>query len=303
MPEPQHHYLLCGWHVRSTLALPELPPWPASAAGRHDADVVIEDASLPSRLDSADPTDTWLSIGTDGSVLLQIPDLVRILVRGGRSIQVQRLRQDDESWRLFLLGSALGYLCLQRGLFPLHAACLRIGSRTVAIAGHSGAGKSTLSAALLKRGHGLLSDDLAVIRTEGRIEVLPAFPRLKLWRDTLDSLQMPHTGLPQIRPGMDKFDLRPQSGFDPTPAPLDAIVILKEAPELRMQRHSPGAALPLLHSYLTRPQAARRLGLWPTTFAQAAVIARQVPVWHLLRPLRFDALDAGIELIEAHLAT
>ncbi|WP_258073007.1 HPr kinase/phosphorylase [Xanthomonas arboricola] len=289
--------------MRSTLLLPELPHWPASVTASDTSDVVIEEAPLPSLLDAADPADTWLSIGADGSVLLQVPDLVRILVRGGRSIQVQRLRQDDESWRLFLLGSALGYLCLQRGLFPLHAACLRIGNRTVAIAGHSGAGKSTLSAALVRRGHGLLSDDLTVIRTEGDIEVLPAFPRLKLWRDTLDSLQMPCVGLPQVRKGMDKFDLRPQSGFDPTPAPLDAIVILKEASEMSMQRHSPSAALPLLHNYLARPTAALRLGLRPATFAQAAAIARQVPVWHLLRPLRFDALDDGAELIETHLGT
>ncbi|MBB5878170.1 hypothetical protein GGR66_003563 [Xanthomonas sp. 3498] len=295
------HYLLCGWHVRSTLALPELPPWPAAAGA---ADVQIEEARLPDRLDPAEPDGTWLSVGADGAVLLQVPNLVRLHIQGGRSIRVQRLCDHDEGWRLFLLGGALGCLCLQRGLFPLHAACLRIGGRTVAIAGHSGAGKSTLSAALLERGHGVLSDDLTVVRTaaERAPEVLPAFPRLKLWRDTLESLRLPVAGLAQVRHGMDKFDLRPQSGFDATPAPLDAILILQDAATPQLVRCPPSAALPLLHSYLARPQVADRLGLRATTFAQAAAIARHVPVWRLQRPRRFDALDATATAIENGLA-
>lgn len=220
----------------------------------------------------------------------------------GRAMRVQRLNRHDESWRLFLLGSALGYLCLQRSLFPLHAACLRIGTQTVAFAGHSGAGKSTLAAALLKRGHGLLSDDLTVIRLDsaGAIMVLPAFPRLKLWRDTLESLQLPVTDAPPVRPGMEKFDLRPSAGFDAAPVRLDAVVVLGDASEPHLQRLSPQHALPLLHGYLARPQAAVRMGLHAATFAHAAAIARQVPVWRLRRPRRFDALDITVDLIEAH---
>ncbi|MFC6840786.1 hypothetical protein ACFQGW_14360 [Xanthomonas theicola] len=239
-------------------------------------------------------------------MLLQVPQLVRIHVLGGHTIRVQRLCLHDQGWRLFLLGSALGYLCLQRGVFPLHAASVRIGTRILAIAGHSGAGKSTLAATLLKRGHGLLSDDLTVIRDipqDRGIEVLPAFPRLKLWRDTLQSLQLPDTGVPRVRPGMEKFDLRPRSGFDTAPAALDGIVVLRDAPELQLQRYPRSAALPVLHGYLARPQVAARLGLRATTFAQAAAIARQIPVWRLQRPRRFDALEATADLIEVQLGT
>ncbi|MBD4352587.1 hypothetical protein GUH11_14865 [Xanthomonas citri pv. citri] len=303
MPTTQlhHHYVLCGWHVRSALTLPELPPWSATATPV-DADVVIEEGEVPDRLDLHDPVESWLSVGRDGSVLLQVPQVVRIHVHAGRAMRVQRLNRHDESWRLFLLGSALGYLCLQRSLFPLHAACLRIGTQTVASAGHSGAGKSTLAAALLKRGHGLLSDDLTVIRLDsaGAIMVLPAFPRLKLWRDTLESLQLPVTDAPPVRPGMEKFDLRPSAGFDAAPVRLDAVVVLGDASEPHLQRLSPQHALPLLHGYLARPQAAVRMGLHAATFAHAAAIARQVPVWRLRRPRRFDALDITVDLIEAH---
>ncbi|GKS75303.1 aldolase [Acidovorax sp. SUPP950] len=297
-----YNYQLCGWHVRSEIFLPELPEWTGTGAGE---DLIIEEGPVLERLDGFEGPAPWLSVSPDGSILLSIQNLVRILIWDGRSIRVDRLQTQDEGWRLFLLGSALAYLCLQRGLFPLHAACVRVGTRTLAIAGHSGAGKSTLAAVLLRRGHCLLSDDLTVLQTsEDRgIEVLPAFPRLKLWRETMDALELPVDGLPQIRPGMNKYDLRPHAGFDVSTQQLDAVLVLRDAPSSLLKHCTPSEALPILHSYLSRPQVAQRLGLRAATFAQAAAIGRLTPVWELHRPRSFDALDATADLIEANFAT
>ncbi|BFO54319.1 MULTISPECIES: hypothetical protein [Comamonadaceae] len=294
-----HHYQVCGWHVRSSMELPELPAWTGSAA--EPEDILVEEGPVPGRPGSA-PGSPWLDVGEDGAVLMQIPDLVRIHVHGGRTMRVERLRPDDAGWRLFLLGSALSCLCLQRGLFPLHAACLRIGSRTLAIAGHSGAGKSTLAAALLRRGHGLLGDDLTVLDVpagNGRMQVLPAFPRLKLWGEAMDALGMDGTGVPKVRDGLDKYDLQPQAGFDPRPVSLDAVLVLREGPAAELRPLSPTAAVPVLHGLLSRRRAAVQMGLQASTFAQAASIGRTVPVWTLQRPRRFDALDATADMIEA----
>lgn len=295
-----YDYRLCGWRVRSDMLLPELPAWSGADV---PADIFIEEGPIPERLESSPGEVSWLSVGAGGAVLLQIPELVRILVRDGRSIRVQRLGANDEGWRLFLLGSALAYLCLQRGLFPLHAASVRIGMRTLAIAGQSGAGKSTLAAALVRRGHGLLSDDLTVLRGadgSGRIEVLPAFPRLKLWREALDALQIPAGGLARVREGMDKYDLSPHVAFDASAAPLDGILLLREAAEPALHRCAAAAALPQLHRHLSRPHVAAELGLRAAMFAQAAAISRTVPVWSLQRPRRFDALEVTVDLIEAN---
>lgn len=157
---------MCGLRVRSGLVLPELPSWPGPEAGAPD--VVVDEGHVPERLDGAAQGNDYVTVSADGAVLLNVPGLVRILARGGRKIIVDILRRDDPAaaWRLFLLGSGLGYLCHQRGLFPLHAASLDIGGRAAAIAGPSGAGKSTLSLALTACGHALLSDDVTVLRTE-----------------------------------------------------------------------------------------------------------------------------------------
>ena len=296
-----YHYQLCGWHVRSDLELPELPVWSRGAA---DVEVSIEAASLPERLDTTAPGTPWLSLDANAAILLHVPGLVRILVQEGRLIRVQRLNPLDEGWRLFLLGSALAYLCLQRGVFPLHAACLRVGKRTLAFAGHSGAGKSTLAVALARCGHALVSDDLTVLQAteDGQhIRVLPAFPRLKLWRETLDALAISTSGLVPVRGGLDKYDLQPTGNFDTESSRMDAIVLLSEGPSLQLTRHAPAMALPLLHGHLARPRAAVQLGVQATTFAQAAAICRTVPIWTLQHPREFEALDATVELVEAEL--
>jgi serine kinase of HPr protein (carbohydrate metabolism regulator) len=49
----------------------------------------------------------------------------------------------------------------------LHAGCVAIGGRGVLIVGPSGSGKSDLALRLVDRGASLVSDDYAVLRTEG----------------------------------------------------------------------------------------------------------------------------------------
>ena len=254
---------------------------------------------MPQELTKPRIAGKWRSIGTDGSVLLNIHNVTRILVQNGASITVDILQQDSTaSWRLFLLGSALGFLCHQRGLFPLHAATVKIGNRTVALAGHSQVGKSTLAFELTRRGHGLLSDDVTVLRMEPKIEVLPAFPRLKLWRATLTALGIETTGLPRVRETMEKYDLRPRAGFDPAFVPLDAIVSLRDGPEPIVLARSQAEAMPLVNGYVFRRQGALHLGRRVALFAQAALIANTVPVYSLERPKRFDTLPAAAALIE-----
>ncbi|OYW17250.1 MAG: hypothetical protein B7Z52_07060, partial [Burkholderiales bacterium 12-64-5] len=250
-PEPDRQ--LCGWRVRTDVALPELLPWTGDAA--HPPDIQIRLAPLPgSPQDDADVT-----VDGEGALLLHIPGLVRLRVEGGHTIQLHVLNPGTADWRLFLLGSGIGYLCHQRGLFPLHAACLDLGGRAqggaaLAIAGPSGAGKSTLATALARRGHILLSDDIAVLEVTGQGAVVrPTFPRLKLWAQSLDAFDMTSAGLQPVRTGLEKFDLSAGLTFDPAPRPLGAIVLLETAETCALEPVAQVAAVPLLSSQVFRP--------------------------------------------------
>lgn len=300
-----YDYLLCGWRVHSDVPLPELPAW----TGAHDApaDVAVRVGAVPERLPDSLLPDGLIDVAADGTALLHIPDLVRILLRGGREITVEVLRDEGEAtgWRAFLLGMGLALLCDQRGLYPLHAATLRIGERTVAIAGDSGSGKSTLALALTRRGHQLLSDDLTVLRDDGAdgITVLPAYPRLKLWRDVMDWAGLPPEGVPRVRPALEKYDLSPAAGFAAEAVRLDALLVLEDgeedgaSPSLTPLR--PAQAVPYIMRHATRRRVRLLSGRKPVLFAQSAAIARSVRVFTLSRPLRFDALEVTAALAEA----
>ncbi len=292
----QRDYALCGWRVRSMLPLPELAPW------NGPADAVVDVSIVAGKLTPVAVCDPWLTVEANGSVRLSVHDLVRFLVEGGRQITVDILRQEQApAWRLFLLGAVIGILCHQRGVFPLHAASLTIGGRTVALLGASGAGKSTLALALVRRGHSLLSDDLTVLGLNDLI-VLPSFARLKLWRDTLEAMGEDLTGLERVRDALDKFDLRPTQHFDPAPCRLDSVLLLGtgEVPELVPLRAT--AAVPLIASHVSRPYIGRLLGRQPALFAAAARVASAVPVARLLRPLDYDRLEDAARLVEASVA-
>lgn len=136
---------------------------------------------------------------------LRVPGVARFLVTDGESIILApEAGTDDDSIRVFLLGSALGALLFQRRFLVLHGNAIRIGDQCMVCVGPSGAGKSTLAAGFMQRGYEVLADDVVPVDSECR--ALPGFPRIKLWQDTADKLQIITSGLQRIRPGIEKFN-------------------------------------------------------------------------------------------------
>src|SRR6202008_4886252 len=86
-------------------------------------------------------------------------------IRGGKEILVdQAPASSPRDVAAYLLGTAFGVLCHQRGIIPLHASAVNVADGRVASAGESGAGKWTLVAALAVRGHQVIADDLFFLR-------------------------------------------------------------------------------------------------------------------------------------------
>jgi hypothetical protein len=132
----------------------------------------------------------------------------------------------------FLLGPVLGLLLRLRGVTCLHASAVAFDDRAVAFVGDEGAGKSTTAAALASRGHAVLSDDVvAIVEREGGFHVLPAYPYLSLWPDSVKLLYGPEKTLPTFSANWDKRVLslaQDRLIFRKEPMPLGAILILGE---------------------------------------------------------------------------
>lgn len=132
----------------------------------------------------------------------------------------------------YLLGPVLGMLLRLRGVVCLHASAVSLGGRSIAFLGSAGAGKSTTAAAFARQGYGVLSDDIAALaEKKGGFQVLPAYPHLCLWPNSVEALYGSPEALPRFIPDWEKRRLTlggEEARFEAHPLPLGAIYILGE---------------------------------------------------------------------------
>ena len=115
----------------------------------------------------------------------------------GRSLGDMAENLTIEDMATYLLGPVLGLLLRLRGVTCLHASAVAFGETAVAFVGSEGAGKSTTAAALARRGHAILSDDIvALAEHNGSFFVHPAYPYLCLWPESVESLYGSAEALP-----------------------------------------------------------------------------------------------------------
>jgi hypothetical protein len=150
----------------------------------------------------------------------------------------------------YLLGPVLGIVLRLRGVTCLHASAVAFGDHSVAFVGSPGAGKSTTAAVFARQGYGVLSDDIvAVVERADGFHVLPAYPHLCLWPDSVKMLYGSSEALPRFVPDWEKRRLAlggEGARFEPRSLPLGAIYILgdrRSDPAPFVEKISPQAAL------------------------------------------------------------
>ncbi|HUE89809.1 MAG TPA: hypothetical protein VMO26_27340 [Vicinamibacterales bacterium] len=132
----------------------------------------------------------------------------------------------------YLLGPVLGFVLRLRGVTCLHASAVAVGHHAIALLGPAQAGKSTTAATFCGMGHPILADDIvALSERDGMLLAQPAYPQLRLWPESVESLYGAADALPRLTPTWDKraLDLAQNPGrFQQQPLPLAAIYVLAE---------------------------------------------------------------------------
>ncbi len=229
------------------------------------------------------------------------------LVREGNEIAIDPSPGLDERvLRLLLLGPVLAVLLRQRGHLLLHASAVAVAGEAVLFLGSSGRGKSTTAAALRARGHGLVTDDVAVLRAEESPPlVYPGFPQLKLWPEVLVSLGDDPEKLPRWNPYLEKRARPAATEFSQTPLAVTKIYVLDEG-------NAPGI-LPLkpqeAFMELVRHTYGSDYGLQPTMgvgsashFFRCKSIIDKVAILSLRRQKSLSQLPNLVRLIEEDLS-
>lgn len=289
-------YVAHGLTIRSDVPLPGLK---ADGAGEGTADVAVRlgRTVAPPRVEGPGE---WRWRIEPREICFLCPDVGCFLVREGREIVVDEApAADRETVARVLTGLAMRILLHQRGLLLLHASCVVLGEAAVAILGESGAGKSALAASLHRRGHRILSDDTVAVDVKADpARAYPAYPRFKLWPDTLLSLGAAPEVLPRVRPEGDKRARTIDDGFADGPSPLARIYVLAKGRQEMVEPLRPQETLVALAR-----NSRTNLLLKPTNsslrhFRQCEALARSVPASRLSRRESLSSLPRLAALVE-----
>jgi hypothetical protein len=243
------NYYVFGLYLHSNLPLPGVHPDNSSSARCEvELHLGLRPYSDEENLRRSEEL-TYASADTNaaGEPALQIFKVdqgafVRLAYEDGTQFWLDRKRENIwatwpsassiENAASYLLGPVLGLLLRLRGITCLHASAVAFEDRTVAFVGQTGAGKSTTAAAFARQGYGVMSDDIvALVEREGAFHVMPAYPHLCLWPESVEMLYGSSEALPRFIPDLDKrrLDLGEQgTRFESRCLPLGAIYILGE---------------------------------------------------------------------------
>jgi len=143
-------------------------------------------------LGEANEISSAVLLGTDLHCLV-FPEVASFEIRNGFSeiIGHPEPATSLNSIHHLLLDQVLPRVLAARGELMLHGSCVAHPRGVIIFAGPTGAGKSTLAAHFSQNGFPLLSDDGLQLKQEaGKVTVIPTYPGLRLWEDSIAELSL-----------------------------------------------------------------------------------------------------------------
>lgn len=264
-------------------------------------DVHIVEGEVAAKFPRPADENSYWSEGKD-SFAFRVKHLGAFWITNGNNITVQSGDMStDEELSLFILGTCMGALLIQRGLIPIHGSALSIHNKQFIITGNSGAGKSTLTASINKLGYSFLADDISAlqIKDDGEAWILPAFPKQKLCGDTAYKILGSLDGLERIPGDRDKYHVPGIGQFITQSKQLHALFELSTHSDTYVEIEEVKGAerLAIIMRNTYRFQLVEVKGIEAKHFQQCTEIAKQIRVYRLKRPARGFTVEEQIRKI------
>ncbi len=269
----------------------------------NEPDVTITEGDVPENLEYI-TSKFGLFQSNDHELLFRHQPVGAFYIAKGNQIVIQKAEGVKESdLSSVIVGICLGAILHQRILLPLHASTVCFRNKCIVLAGRSGAGKTTLAAAFIKAGASLIADDVSLIKFEDDMPVvMPAFPTIKIWSDSLQHFGISSEGLIAVRDEMHKYYL-PVDQFQIVPAPADHIIILNthSSPEIEFHSMNGYEKFFELRKYTYLHKSFSGNDYLTNHFQLAGKLASKVPVHKLIRQKdKFDT-DQLMDIISMHI--
>ncbi|MBP1990384.1 aldolase [Paenibacillus eucommiae] len=279
-------YKAFGLRIISEIALPELLQMSPHIDA---AEVEIVRNDLPAVRAKLEGIPNQYVI-IDNQVMFYIPNNAFYCIHDGKSISVSPVHGADEDLiRLYILGTCMAALLMQRSIYPLHGSAVAINGKAYAIVGESGAGKSTLASAFISQGYPLLSDDLIAVslsQEDQSVLVTPSFPQQKLWQESIQQFGMTTSNYRSVYGRETKFSIPVISNYFPDPLPLAGVIELvkEENTKVDILRIERLDRFQTLFTHTFRQFLVPSLGLMEWHFNTSAAIVNQISMYQLRRP-------------------
>lgn len=292
------YYEAFGLTISTEFEIPELPNKNAHST---TVDVSISKRDLKSLWLSRPKDQKYFYIKND-FVMFEIENTAIFLIENGRDIYVSSFNNSKhDQVCLYLLGTCMGSILMQRKILPLHGSAIAIDGKAYAVVGDSGAGKSTLAAALLSKGYKLLSDDVipVTLNEHGVPMVTPAYPQQKLWIESLDQFGMESSELRPIIDRETKFAVPVSSQFSQDAMPLAGVfeLVKEESETISLRSVTNLQRLQLLYANTYRKSFIKRLGLMEWHFSVSAKMLNHIDLFQLQRPLEIFTANELADVI------
>ncbi len=239
-------------------------------------------------------------------IFIYQPNAGFLLARGGRELLVEVPPEHDARFmQSIVLGRGLASVLHQRGVLTLHAGAIAQADAALAFVGERGDGKSTTTAAFVRHGCRLVTDDLLPIRLgeSGLPLVYTGGAQLKLWPASLEATsQADLADLPRVSDAVEKRYWTPEGPFESAPATLGAIYELAFGDSFAAERYTPRAAFAALNRHAFTGGLALVTDQGPSYLERVAEVARHTPVFRLTRPRDLDRLDELVGFVSDHVS-
>jgi len=169
----------------------------------------------------------WHKMSGDNHTMFNCP-VGLYEIKNGREIVIQPYPDgDEEILKIYLLGSAMGAIQVQRGRIPLHGGAVVTSRGAMVITGSQGAGKSTMTSAFVHLGYRFITDDVSsIVISDGQAMIVPAYPQRKLTGDALAPFGYDPDLLPVVDKDRDKYGIRDRENWQRDPVRLSTVIEL-----------------------------------------------------------------------------
>lgn len=201
-----------------------------------DPDVIITTGTIPKdykKLPALSPD----AYGNKEVIVYNHPLVGRIAVLHGREIRIDSKTYSEEIPRdileLVIHGFCMAAIMVQRGYICFHGGAVICNDLTSLFLGNSGVGKSTFTAWCARKGLPVFGDDLAVVSlptSDAPGLTLPSYPRIKIWKETAELLDVEQEWLVPIHSDVEKYFF-PLPEYDTAPLPVSKIYFFQTSEE------------------------------------------------------------------------